>query len=349
MQTAIMTEAVAELLRIDAFVARLPLHPRRVFPTHHADAELMPLSAGSYLAATLDVLSEELTVGLYREPETMGWVLVQANLSDLAAVGAAPVGLVLGVSLGPEWDDERTARLASGIDNAVRSEGTYILGGDLNDAAASSLCACAIGLLEKPLISRHGVRPGDRIYASAPLGLGNAMAAAALTGHPQLYPERAFRPRARLRAGRNLRRRAHAMIDTSDGLLAALDQLARVNELCLELDLTAPRLVDERAAAVAAKLGLPDWALLFGEHGEYQLVFAADADAESALPLGAVPLGRARDGYGVAVRLSDAEAIPLDAGRIRNLRATTGGDAAAYISALLEYGTSLGLPGSQRS
>lgn len=348
MQTANMTETVAELLRIDAFAAQLPLHPERVFPTHHADAELVPLGAGRYLAATLDVLSEELTVGLYCEPETMGWVLVQANLSDLAAVGAEPVGLVLGVSLGPEWDDARTARLARGIDDAVRSEGTFILGGDLNDAAATSLCACAIGLIDRPLISRRGVRPGDRIYATAPLGLGNAMAAAALTGHPELFPERAFRPRARLRAGRTLRTRAHALIDTSDGLLAALDQLARVNELCLELDLTAPGLVDGRAAAVAAKLGLPDWALLFGEHGEYELVFAARAGTESVLPLGAVPLGRACDGYGVAVRLDGADAIPLDAARIRNLRATTGGDPAAYISALLGYGTSLGLPGSPR-
>ena len=101
---------IAEILRINRFAGPLPLHPELAFARHEADAELVPLGDGRYLAVTMDVLAEEMEAGLYKEPETMGWILVQANLSDLAAVGATPIGLVLGINLGPEWDDPSMVR-----------------------------------------------------------------------------------------------------------------------------------------------------------------------------------------------------------------------------------------------
>jgi thiamine-monophosphate kinase len=333
-----------EIARIDLFASHLPIHPDRAFPIHGADAEIIPAGDGRHLAVTLDVLSEEIAVGLYREPETMGWILVQANLSDLAAAGAEPVGLVLAISLGPEWDGELTERLSKGISVAAASQGTHVLGGDLNDAVSTSLGACAIGFVDEPLVSRHGIRPGDLIYATGSLGLGNAMAAVQLAGHPEVFPEEEFRPVARLKEGLKLRPFVHAMMDTSDGLIATLDQLAEINGVSIELNLETEGLIHPRAGTVTSALGFPQWAVLFAEHGEYELIFSIGESQKEQVPEGAIEIGRATEGSGVSLLTGPDLSIDIDGARVRNLRAETGGDPGTYIQELLSYGAGLGLP-----
>jgi thiamine-monophosphate kinase len=332
---------VNEEARINRFAAPLPLHPDRAFPLHGSDAELVPLGDGRYLASTVDVITEEIAAGFYPTPETMGWILVQANLSDLAAVGADPVGLLLAISLGPEWDDDATRRLSEGIAQAARSQDVYILGGDLNYALSTSLGACAIGTVDPPVVGRIGIRPGDGLYATGPLGLGNAMAAAQLSGHPEVLPDDAYRPMARLVWGRRLRPIAQAMMDTSDALVATLDQLANANAVHIELDYRPEKLVHAGARAAVAALGLPEWSPLFAEHGEYELVVAIAANAP--IPSGLVPVGRASEGTGVTFR-HQGRSIPIDCARVRNMRDTVGGDPMAYIQAMIAYGAEAGLP-----
>jgi len=335
------TPPVSEQARIDRFAAPLPLHPDRVFPLHGSDAELIPLGDGRYLASTVDVISEEIAAGFYPTPETMGWVLVQANLSDLAAVGADPLGLLLAVSLGPEWDEETTGRLSEGIAQAARSQRVYVLGGDFNDAPATSLGACALGIVEPPLVGRIGLQSGDGLYATGPLGLGNAMAAAKLVGRPELLPDEAYRPTARLVEGRRLRPIARAMMDTSDALLATLDQLADANGVRIELDYQPARLVHRSARALVASLGLPEWPLLFAEHGEYELVVAIAANAP--VPPGLVPVGWATEGSGVTLQ-HQGRSFPIDCARVRGLRAAVRGDLQAYVQGMMTYGAEAGLP-----
>ena len=57
---------IAEILRINRFAGPLPLHPELAFARHEADAELVPLGDGRYLAVTMDVLAEEMEAGLYK-------------------------------------------------------------------------------------------------------------------------------------------------------------------------------------------------------------------------------------------------------------------------------------------
>ncbi|HNV69958.1 MAG TPA: AIR synthase related protein, partial [Candidatus Ozemobacteraceae bacterium] len=100
-----------EQLREFAFISQLTRNLRRnpdqVNKCHEADAELIRQTDGSFLAATVDTLYEEYHLGLIRDPRTLGWTVIMQSLSDLAAVAADPIGVLLSVTLPrdvhPDW------------------------------------------------------------------------------------------------------------------------------------------------------------------------------------------------------------------------------------------------------
>jgi thiamine monophosphate kinase len=100
---------------------------------HESDAEIIPIPGDPTrcLAVTIDTVAEEITTGLYRDPHTMGWVTIMASLSDLAAVGATPLGLVISVCVEPGRSAEFTRGIAQGMEDACRALGVFILGAAL--------------------------------------------------------------------------------------------------------------------------------------------------------------------------------------------------------------------------
>jgi thiamine-monophosphate kinase len=337
--------ALAEVRAIDALIRDLPRRADQLNKPHEADAELVPLGPDTYLATTIDCVGDELTSGIYRDPFTAGWVLVMASLSDLAAVGAMPIGLVQALSLPP--DPALAERIAAGVGGALTRCGAAMLGGDLNTARTPLLTACAIGLVHGRPVTRMGIQPGDQLWATGPLGSGSALATARLMGLPDaLYPEAGYRPVARVAEGQRLRPHVRAMIDTSDGPVNALDHLARLNGVGLRIDFDVERLVEPGAIAAFKKAGLPLWPLLCGEHGEYELIVAAAPEAEAEV-LAAAPDARrialATADPGVVLLLPDGREVAYDASVIRNLSASTGGDWRAYVSEFQAYGVRLGL------
>ena len=339
-------DAIAEVRAIDALIRAFPRRADQLNGPHEADAELVPLGPDRWLAATVDILAGELAVGFYQDWHTTGWTLVQASLSDLAAVGATPLGVLLAITRGP--DGLVPERLAAGIADALRAEGVAALGGDLDDGAALNLSATALGLVEgTPPLTRLGIRPGDALYATGPLGGGNALAIARLTGAPaELWPEERYRPRARLAEGRAARGVARAAIDTSDGPMSAIDHLARLNGVGFRLDFDLSRLLLPAAREAFTAAGLPAWALFAGEHGEYELIAGVAPAKEAALQAAwpsCVRLGEATAARGLALSLPDGRTVPFDGSFVRNLLATTGGDWRAYTREFAAYGAALGL------
>ena len=159
-----LNDDVAENRRLTRWAELLPRAPGQVGDVHETDAELVPLGDGRLLALTVDTVAEEIALGLYREPETAGRIAVTAALSDLAAVGADPIGLLLSVTL-PARDAESVQEsVARGVAEAARDAGTWVLGGDTNEGA--TLCV---------ELQRGGPRP-RRVAAHADRARGPASA-----------------------------------------------------------------------------------------------------------------------------------------------------------------------------
>jgi thiamine-monophosphate kinase len=303
------------------------------------DAELIPLGGGDrLLAITIDSIAEEIALGLYRCPETMGWMAAAASLSDLAAVGAEPIGLVVSVNLPDADGDALQSGIARGLSAACRAAGTFILGGDTNAAERLSITGCAVGTVRRDrALRRMGCRPGDAVYATGLLGAGAAVAAAALLDLPSaVYDERMFRPRARLSEAQHLAPFVSAAMDTSDGLVATLDQLSRLNGVGFTVDTAAVDLLEPGARRVCETLGVPPLAMLAAHHGELELVLTVRAAARErfeaaarAAELSPVLLGRTT--AEPSLRFDDKV---VDGARIRNL-AHHAGDPARYVRGLL--------------
>lgn len=332
-----LNDEVVENRRLTRWAELLPRAPKQVGGIHETDAELVPLGDGRLLALTVDIVAEEIRLGLYRNPRTAGRIAVVAALSDLAAVGAEPIGLLLSVTL-PASDIEATQEaVARGVGEAAGEAGTWVLGGDTNEGAALSVGCSAAGLVPADsVLTRMGAGPGDGVFVTGPLGLGAARAAAALLGEPALLPEDDFKPPCRVKHGQALRGIAGAAMDTSDGLLATLDQLARLNGIAIRLTRPAAELLHPRAATAGLRTGLSPLALLGVLHGEFELVFtvpeirrAALADAAARLDWVPLEIGITEPGRGLF-----AGDRPIDGARVRNLLSECREDLGSYAAAL---------------
>lgn len=334
-----MLNTIAEnriLSRLTAGFQRSPLQLNR---QHQSDAEilLVPCQDGARLAITTDTLAEEIESGLYADPWFIGWMTVMVNLSDLAAVGARPLGLVVAETIPHSVKEDFVAALQQGIADACVTSGTYVLGGDTNSGPILSMSASALGLLEGGrMMTRIGCAPGESVFVSGPLGGGSTYAFARWRG--STTPP--YRPVARLREGTLVRSHASCCMDTSDGLLATLDQLMRLNNLGFVLERGWESALTQESRTLARHLGVPDWFMVAGEHGEFELVFTvpetgiqtflAQADALAWRP---VKIGHVTTGLRILACTENGE-TPLDTGAIRNCGVIARQDIGAYLEAL---------------
>lgn len=169
--------------------------------------------------------------------EDVGARAVQAALSDLAAAGAAPLGVIVALQ-GTNESPSDALSLGRGIARAVREHETTIRGGNITRAAELGITTTVIGGAPHP-VSRAGARPGDQVYVTGVLG-GPRLAIQAWSGGAE--PSRWARQRfahatARLKEGQWLARAgATAMIDVSDGLAADLQHVAAANHVEIRVD-----------------------------------------------------------------------------------------------------------------
>jgi thiamine-monophosphate kinase len=327
-----MSAPVLENALIERMAGRFLRSPHQLNRLQESDAELVRLPGGPLLALTTDSLVEEITSGLYDDPWLIGWMTVIVNASDLAAVGASPVGILLNQTLPAAADAAWLERLQAGIDAASRAAALPVLGGDVNTGDPPQMGATALGIVDGPPLTRRGARPGDRLFASGRLGAGASYALA--------RPAPGFPPAPRLQEGRILARFATAAIDTSDGLLPALDQLSRLNGTGFTIDAGLENILVAEAAERARAASLPEWMLLAGPHGEFELVFTLPSPAvapflSAARSIGWEPVALGAVTATEGIRLHDpAGTLLVDTAGIRNLAYTAGTDIERYIAGL---------------
>ncbi len=244
------------------------------------------------LVFTHDTLVEGVHARRDDPPESYGWKLAAANLSDLAAKGAAPVGCLLSYPLAPEpgWD----ARFLDGLTACLDEYGMPLIGGDtvrVPDGSARVFGLTAIGRAPPGgAPSRVGGRVGDTLWVSGPVGeAGWGLALLeegedGVEGAPQAIAAYRF-PRPHLALGRAVASHVTATMDVSDGLLIDAARLAAASGCGATLTD-----VPVSAAWTAAHDGSVEALIQAASAGDdYVLLFTAPdrpAAAHDALPIG---------------------------------------------------------------
>ena len=200
----------------------------------------------------------------------LGYKAAAVNLSDLAASGAEPDGLIVSLGLRDDSALEDVLELYEGLNEP----GVPVLGGDTTRARDLTLSVTALGRSDR-VPGRAGARPGDLLVVTGPLGGAGA----------EFRRRRHTRPPLRLDEGRRLARIAGAMLDLSDGLAADAAHIARRSGVRCVIELECVPLAD---GATIDDLG-------FGE--DYELLAAVPE------PLGFQVIGRCEEGEGVALTL----------------------------------------------
>ncbi|MDS0136326.1 MULTISPECIES: thiamine-phosphate kinase [unclassified Amycolatopsis] len=253
------------------------------------DSALLGLVDGpSELVATTDSCPMPVA-DLLGEPDFhhAGWLLATINLSDLAAAGAEPLGLVVNYTLPRTTTVREFERLLDGVDDCCAVHGTKVVGGDLRDGEVVQLTATAVGRCEPGRrLRRTGARAGDNLLL---VGSPGYLWAAALvkTGRVTLPRpvqqeiwRRASRPMAQLRAGQLLGKigLARAAMDVSDGLFATVRTLCEANDLGAAV--TGEFELAEHLAEVVEQSGLRpfDLAQTWGDWGLVVVTRAEDID-----------------------------------------------------------------------
>ena len=279
---------------------------------------------GGCLIATTDMLIASRHFPLGTSPEQMGRRAVVVNLSDLAAMGAEPLGMVFSVGLPRRLEVKFVERLVRSMDVAAREHGTYVVGGDLDESKEVVISGAAFGVARRrELLTRSGARAGDLIAVTGRLGA----AAAGLKLLLKRLPAKGYRalvkaqlePRACVREGRALARSGFvtSAIDVTDGLAANLWQLARESKIKLIIE--RERLPEHpivRRFVARYGFGIDDFVLFGGE--DFELLFTVRPRgwekvrrALKRMGTTATPIGHVVGGRGVFVqRYGKTRALP---------------------------------------
>lgn len=285
------------------------------------DAAVFDPPPGRQLVAAADAMVAGVHFLPDDPPDTVGRKLLRVNLSDLAAMGAAPLGYLLTVALPrgtPEaWIDAFAAGLAA--DNAAF--GVHALGGDtVSTPGPASLSLTILGTVAPgAALLRGGAKPGDRLWVSGTLGdgaLGLRVLRGELAPDPDGHLARRYRlPEPRLALGAALAGVATAAMDVSDGLAQDLGHLCRASGCGAVVEAAAVPLSGAFRAALAADPAL--LALALGGGDDYELLFAAPPGRSAEVLARAAAAGTPVTPIGAftagppAVSLRGADGAPL--------------------------------------
>jgi thiamin-phosphate kinase len=329
-----------------------PRTPRQLNRPFDSDAEIL-VHGGQFLCVSIDTLSEEFCKGLIHDSKTLGWVSVTAAASNLAAVGVAPQSMAINVLRPKHISKSDIELLRVGAEEACRLYSCELSEWNVTSGSEFLTTATALAsVAERPSLLRSPLQKGDLIYATGPLGWGNAVAFANLAIRPQheLWADQvdsSYRPKARIKESAFFKKWAQTCIDTSDGPLFALEMLTAVNNCGIEI-FYSPEVFHPLALEVAKATQVDPWLFFAAQTGEYELFFsvtqAQEKDflkAATTQPFQFIKLGQVTAEKGLSVK-SGSRHLPLNLSPIENLL-YQGVDAETYINALMKMAQDLQL------
>ena len=154
----------------------------------------------------------------------MGFKSVTVNVSDLAAMGAEPLGFLLSMAIPKDLKLDSFKEIIDGVLKACDYYSIPLIGGDTNEASEIILSGTALGLTDKPLM-KNTYSCGDLIAVTGDIGL--AALGFELERTDNVYAQKALKPKARIREGLILRDYATSATDITDGLASELHEIKR--------------------------------------------------------------------------------------------------------------------------
>lgn len=249
------------------------------------DAAVINSPGERCLVASTDVSVENVHFRAeWLAPDEIGFRAAASALSDLAAMGAKPVGMLTGIVLPEAWRSRLDA-IVDGIGSAAKECNAPVLGGDMSRGKELAIAVTVLGTAREPLM-RSGARDGDNVYITGRIGGAGAALTALLNGDraDSGHMKKFAHPMPRILEAQWLAEcGAHAAIDISDGLSSDLGHIAAASRVKITIDLDAIPVVDGVSPIDAA-----------GSGEEYEVVVASPIaidPAEFARQFG-IPLTR---------------------------------------------------------
>jgi len=251
----------------------------RVNDCFESDSEIFVLNGTPCLFSTDEFCAEDLFQE--EDPFLLGWNIAAGAISDIFACGGKPLFYAHSLTVNEAWTAGFVKEFGRGVAAVLTATGTGFIGGDCGRSPLWRCTVSVIGSCEGKPVLRRGARPGDLVYVTGPLGAGNLGAALRLSG-VQSHQTGQFALQLPLRDKEStlVRRFASACMDTSDGLWTSLNTLAGLNECGYAVE-EIPLV--PASVSFCTRMGIPPLLLLFGECGEYELVFTIRPERQREL------------------------------------------------------------------
>lgn len=238
-----------------------------------------------YLLVTTDMMVTKAHIPKGMGPYDIGWSIVAVNLSDIAAMGGRPLGLVTAIGITRGHPIEFLEQMVDGMNDCARRFNTSIVGGDTKEHDDLVLSGTALGEVDKDkILLRKGARPGDLIAVTGSLGKAGAGFFSLKRSLALKDAETALkRPWPRIKEGMALSASGFvtSCMDVSDGLSASIFELSRNSGLTYEVDYSKVPKAPEVEMAFHDVERQKDLVLNFGD--DYELLFTLKREAEGDL------------------------------------------------------------------
>ncbi|WP_048175169.1 thiamine-phosphate kinase [Methanosarcina siciliae] len=243
------------------------------------DCAVLDLKGEDCLVVTTDMLHRTTDFPPEMTPWQMGWMSAAVNLSDIAAMGAEPTGLLVAIGMLADTEIAFVEELAKGIQACAEFCETSVIGGDLDTHAELTITGTALGRVKKSrLLLRKGAKPGDLVCVTGYTGSAGVALEAIQSKKSvsETVLKALFEPVPRTREARKLAESGAvtSMMDTSDGLAMSLYDLARQSKVGFRIRKEALPILQEVREFASDPGELLEFALYTG--GDFELIFTVD-------------------------------------------------------------------------
>lgn len=290
------------------------------------DAALLEPEPGKSLVLAADMAVEGVHFIESDPPELIGRKVLRYNLSDLAAMGAAPIAYLLTLAKPEQRSSQWVGAIAAGLAEDQDAFGISLIGGDTSASPGPAMLSITVigSVGAGEALQRSGARPDDVVFVSGTVGDG-ALGLKSMRGDldglaaddRDCLEDRYRLPRPRLALGRALVGLATAAIDVSDGLVADLAHICQASGVGAAVEAsTVPLSPPAKAAIADGQIALSD--LLTGGD-DYELLFCVPEDRleaterlEEAGGVTVTRIGRIAEGAGVEIHGEDGKPLAIE-------------------------------------